>query len=628
MRLFQFISALLIWLLSSGSNIWAEAIQFQVDSTDSTIFTASGSGNKTMQFQEYNRYPVLGTICAQLKEQSNDHAYKMPCVDSTKNSYYFDIKGVEGVEKARLYIDNIVSYSRYPVNPVNGMDNFRKYLRFLSHSLYIGRPPTENNFKFELIRTYPRDLYEFIYRITDTDIDANGTYNTSSISIYICNLSEIQVGNNTPMKDRQATLALYLDHGNRLIGYDFLGSEELQRKELQRKEPDRSKYGKNKNKDWSWQNHIYLPIDIMICAKQTAGELVKAPLHLVGIPIVNFMLNNIEASDKPLNKIGDALKLGGKTFKEDIYEIKYIWLYRLTKLNHNHKLKHFPLNFILEPIREIPLVGDHIPRDTHYSSGTQTPKYLFISRGIYGRSSTEQDTKNWEQFMKNILIEDVKTKSNAANEELRANTDSVELQVSSIPYQYGSILDVLWSLLNISSGSGYEMAYRIVNEYEIGQGDVIFLTGHSGGVQRCMVAEKLLLENQIRTQRRAGLAGPSQGIVYCSKKKNNQNYITFLNQNRDYADIVSNLNTILDITPPMCLPNWIWKRNEEKIRIADPTLRHITPGVINPETRIPASGYLGKEYINFFSNSYVGEQLAKPEKDQQRRNMWKIFQKK
>jgi hypothetical protein len=63
----------------------------------------------------------------------------------------------------------------------------------------------------------------------------------------------------------------------------------------------------------------------------------------------------------------------------------------------------------------------------------------------------------------------------------------------------------------------------------------------------------------------------------------------------------------------MGISNWILKRNEEIIKIADPTLLHITPGFIDPKTRIPASGYLGKEYIDFFSNSYVGEQLAIPE---------------
>ncbi|MFH1860299.1 MAG: hypothetical protein ABH870_04725 [bacterium] len=598
MRLLQQL-ILVLFLLSSGGNIWAEPIPFQ----------------------EYEMYPILGTICAQLKEQVDKHNSKILHV-SPENSYYFDVRGT------RLFIDNIVTYSRYPVNPVNDIDNLRRYLGFLSHSLYIGNSEKEKNFELELIRTYPSNLYKFIFDITDKDFKQNSDiYNANSISIYICNLSEIRIDNKAPMKDSESTLALYFDHENRLIGYDFLGSEELQRKVSSRNKLQNSRI----KKDWSltgWQNYIYLPIDIGICVKQTVGEVIKAPLHLVLVPIANFILNDIEFSDKPLEKIGHALKLGVMTSKEDIKEIKYIWLYRFNKLNHQHKLKNLPLNFICEPLRELPLIGDHIPRDSHYSPmGTQTPGYLFISRGIYGGSAEEQDTKNWEQFMKNILIEDINTKEKAAINELNTNNrksvqiqtkteqtvrrlqenNNEKLQVCSIPYRYGSILDILWSLLNISSGFGYEMAYHIVNEYEIGSGDVIFLTGHSGGVQRCLVAEKLLLENQIHTQRRVGLAGPSQGIVYWSRKTDNQNYITFLNQNHDYMDIVSNLNIPLDIIIPT---NWIWRRNEEKIKIADPTLRHITPGLIDPKTRIPASGYLGKEYINFFSNSYVSEQLT------------------
>ncbi len=607
MRLLQFIIILFTWMLFFGGNIWAAAIPFQ----------------------EYTEYTVLGTICAQLEKEVDEHAYKTLHTDD-KNNYHFKIG------ETRLFINNIVTYSQYPVNPVNGMDNFRKYLRFLSHSLCIGRTQ-EKDFEFELIRTYPQNLYEFIYNITDIDAKEKGTtsnYNVSSISIYICKLSDIKVKNDTSMKDSQATLALYLDHNNRLMGYDFLGSEERQRNEANKQKAEDNSVPKNKGikKDWGLaglQNYAYLPIDMMICTKQTAGELIKAPLHLVGITIANFILSDIEVLDKPFNKISYAFNLGWNTCKEDVYEIKYIWLYRFVKLNHQHKWKNLPLNFICEPLREIPLLGDHIPRDTHYRPGTQTPRYLFISRGIYGRSAEEQDTKNWEQFMKNILIKDIETKQDAAIREAKADykeIDSVKLQVSSIPYRYGSILDVLWSLLNISSGSGYEMAYRIASEYEIGQGDAIFLTGHSGGVQRCLVAEKLLLENQIRTQRRVGLAGPSQGITYCSKRKNNQNYITFLNQSRDYTDIVSNLDSILDITPPMCLVNWIWKRNEERIKIADPTLRHITPGFIYPETRIPASGYLGKEYINSFSNSYVGEQLVHSKPFEQKKAWWRQWQ--
>ena len=455
-------------------------------------------------------------------------------------------------------------------------------------------------------------------------------------------MSNISVDNNFPMKDSQATLALYLDHDNRLIGYDFLGSEELQRMVADK---NKGKLQNNRiKKDWrltGWQNYIYLPIDIGICAKQTAFELIKIPFHLVGISVVKFFIfSDIEVSDKPFVRLGSAMKLGGKTSWEHIKDIRYIWLYRLDKLNHQCKLKNLSLNLVLEPIREVPFIGNHIPRDTHYSSmGTHTPKYLFISRGIYGRSKDEQDTKNWEQFMKNILIEDIKIKEIAATnvhakqgidisiKGLEKSDSAEKLQVRSIPYLYGSITDVLWSLLNLSSGYGYEMAYSIVDGYKIGAGDVIFLTGHSGGVQRCLIAEKLLLENQIYTQRRVGLAGPSQGNVYWSNRKSNQNYITFLNQNHDYKDIVSNLNTYTDIMiPSMGISNWILKRNEERIRIADPTLLHITPGIIDPKTRIPASGYLGKEYINFFSNSYVGEQLVEAKPKPTKEVWWKQIQ--
>ncbi len=200
MKWLQFIIALFSLLLSFEGNIWASLqVEYEAGSAATIGLTKSSA---TIPFQEHETCPLLRTICDQLNKQVDNHDYKMLHFDSHENNYCFHIEGT------RLFIDNIVTYSRYPVNPINGMDNFRKYLRFLSHSLYLGSRAVKRDFEFELIRTYPSDLYDRLYEITNDNLDSDKRY--SSVSIYVCKLNNI-------MKNSPATLALYLDHDNRLV---------------------------------------------------------------------------------------------------------------------------------------------------------------------------------------------------------------------------------------------------------------------------------------------------------------------------------------------------------------------------------------------------------------------------
>ena len=66
--------------------------------------------------------------------------------------------------------------------------------------------------------------------------------------------------------------------------------------------------------------------------------------------------------------------------------------------------------------------------------------------------------------------------------------------VKVIPYKYGSgIVDVFWSLFNISHGYAYDMASEIVLKYDVNPGDSILLSGHSGGVQRNIAATRIFI---------------------------------------------------------------------------------------------------------------------------------------
>ena len=96
---------------------------------------------------------------------------------------------------------------------------------------------------------------------------------------------------------------------------------------------------------------------------------------------------------------------------------------------------------------------------------------MAISQGIHAGDATEQFAAAWRRRL----------------EEVRPGTPAV-----TVPYRYGGVADVIWSILNISHGFGYDMAADIVFVRGVEPGEAVDLAGFSGGGQRAVVATRAL----------------------------------------------------------------------------------------------------------------------------------------
>lgn len=86
--------------------------------------------------------------------------------------------------------------------------------------------------------------------------------------------------------------------------------------------------------------------------------------------------------------------------------------------------------------------------------------------------------------------------------------------------------DVIWSMFNLSHGPGYsEAAYAMRHA---GEYDRLYLSGHSGGVQRSASASRILANHGYSVQKVFGIAGPSIGQAYVDERFPNY-FRTFLN---------------------------------------------------------------------------------------------------
>jgi len=246
--------------------------------------------------------------------------------------------------------------------------------------------------------------------------------------------------------------------------------------------------------------------------------------------------------------------------------------------------------------RELPIVGLYIP--VTFKTVEEIPEdarhRLYVTRGIGGPGDDDDPAMvNWCSFYK-------------------AHLKNTQIPVRRIPYRYGGIFDAVFAQLNFSQGAAYDMAARIKADLEKGangqrpgqQGDErLWLTGHSAGVQRMLVAARILKSQcGVETDRRLGIAGPSHGL-YSAKTSQRSDQITFLNGDFFESDFV----TWVDLALIACDPfSWVFRENRAYLTQADKSLLHRTPGSIDPVSRIPAAGYLRGESISFFRSQDSG----------------------
>jgi len=246
---------------------------------------------------------------------------------------------------------------------------------------------------------------------------------------------------------------------------------------------------------------------------------------------------------------------------------------------------------------EIPLIGSVF--DQWRRAESVDPNKLFLTRGIFGGDNSAQNMSLWADYLRRSSGDCRQDRSatdqhgNSSQEEINlTNKDNINnVCVKVVPYRYGSNVDVLWALFNISHGYAYDMASEIVLKCNVNPGDSVALSGHSGGVQRIISTARILYDDGINVKKMYGIAGPALGYAPCRETK------VVLNS-KFLQDPVSEVSRFLRlITLDLLTLDKKWEydnRGEEQKE--DKLYEHVTPGFVDGITRLKYDGFL---YDNF-----------------------------
>ncbi|TKB63972.1 MAG: hypothetical protein E8D47_12585 [Nitrospira sp.] len=379
----------------------------------------------------------------------------------------------------------------------------------------------------------------------------------------------------------------------RLIGYDLTYANEATPKPFVETAPENSPIcwgGPDKAlSPWSenpWRITGY-PFSLVIGLKNAAFEIAKMPFSFVsgvlfGRDPSNYPMSNLIAAKNALCVEATTQTLRGAE----------MGLYRL--------------------LTEIPLVGQLF----QYNSGgdrmeredlsSDIRRKIFLSRGIYGGNKSGQDTGLWALFARHSYPD--------------------TYDVYSPPYRHGTVIDVVWSMFNLSHGPAYNEAKYVMEQST--REDRLYLAGHSGGVQRSAAASRILSYHGYKVIKVVGIAGPSMGQAIVDPRYPEAFKIYLNTGSGDNKDVVSKVgnaaeafSTILDysVIVPLkytvgSLARLIWDR-EDVYRIADrfgfsnativeverkPSSRHQTPMRLSFTDRLIFDAYIRNEFSTAF----------------------------
>jgi hypothetical protein len=257
-----------------------------------------------------------------------------------------------------------------------------------------------------------------------------------------------------------------------------------------------------------WRRILYAtgyPIAVVIGVKNSAFELLKMPFSLIG-----------------------GLIAGRDYFWEyPLENAKSAWN-TLAMETTTWPTYGFPTG-VFRLLGETPLIGQifHLntgpasPDFDKRPSGDQARRKVFLSRGIYGGNEWGQDTGLWSAWMR---------------------TAYPYYDVYSPPYLHGTVTDVVWSMFNLSHGPAYNEALYIRDRAK--RLDRLYLTGHSGGVQRSAVASRILTYHGYSVLSVVGIAGPNIGQAFVDERYPNAFQIFLNTQAGANQDIVSKVGAV------------------------------------------------------------------------------------
>ncbi len=267
--------------------------------------------------------------------------------------------------------------------------------------------------------------------------------------------------------------------------------------------------------------------------KECARDWVSIAKGVTGYPIaIAIGMKNaaLELAKMPLSSIEGLLGGRDPFYQYPITNAVNAWKTLQVELDPSNLPSYgmFPPWAIQRLLSELPLVGqvfqintgpEHRDRDL---SPDRVNRQIFISRGIYGGDEAGQDTGLWAA---------------------RTYDAYPQYEVYSLPYKHGTVIDVVWSMFNLSHGPGYAEA-KYIMDGPTGPFDHLFLTGHSGGVQRSAAASRILANHGYSVQRILGIAGPSIGQAYVDTRYP-RSFQIFLNPEAGAnGDLVSRVGTV------------------------------------------------------------------------------------
>lgn len=369
-----------------------------------------------------------------------------------------------------------------------------------------------------------------------------------------------------------------------VFGWDYVGYDNNDSGNLER-EKTFLNYEIDTPADYFRLPYTFL-IDTVIGLKQFAGEIIKSPLSF----LEEEMVGNVFIEKKiPFYRF-DGIKAAIEDWRNGVTALTYRY-----RVDGNQGMVAATQNLL----GEIPLIGSVFDQRSRAESGTSNK--LFLTRGIFGGDNSAQNMSLWADYLRRPSGECRQDKSihqydNSSSEgESLIDKGDIDIAcVKVIPFRYGSAVDVLWSLFNISHGYAYEMASDIVLKCNVNSGDSVALSGHSGGVQRILSTARILYDDGIHVKKMYGIAGPALGYAPCLETK------VVLNS-KFLQDPVSEVSRFLRyITLDLLTLDIKWDyddRSEKQKR--DILYEHITPGFIDGKTRVKYDGYL-PENFNFF----------------------------
>lgn len=396
-------------------------------------------------------------------------------------------------------------------------------------------------------------------------------------------------------------------HPVELIGYDLTYANEATPAPFVELAADGTAK-RSEEKGLTWQKNLWhvtgYPFSLVIGLKNAAFEIAKLPFSFIaglafGRDPLNYPAENLLTALDALRVEATTLPRGGAEWG----------LYRL--------------------LLETPLVGQlfqynlAIDRSEPDEVDTHTRQKLFLSRGIYGGNKWGQDTGLWTLF---------------------AKYSYPTYDIYSPPYRHGTVIDVVWSMFNLSHGPAYSEARYVIDHAT--REDRLYLAGHSGGVQRSAAASQILTHHKYRVIKAVGIAGPSIGQALVDPRYPEAFKVYLNTGSGDNQDVVSKVgvvagafSTLLDysiITPlKYTVGNLVfWKRDDiyqgfDRLGFSNavivevarkPSSRHQTPLRLSFGDRIVFDAYLRNEFATAFREDL--ERPDGPDKDRPHAFPW------